>query len=268
MSADSTDKPVVTPEQPVSFELAGKRALVVGASRGIGQACAVGMAAAGADVAVSSREPQSLTGTAEAIATLGRTVTRHRAEVRDVASIRRLVDDVLDRLGGIDIVVYNAGTNVQRAAVDLTEDDWQLVVDTNLKGAFFCAQACGRSMIERGVHGRIINIASTFAVVGFFNRAAYAASKSGLVGITRVMAVEWAQHGINVNAIAPTAIHTDMNAALFQDPEWRRDVLSRIPLGRFAEPRDVAGAAVFLAGPAAEMVTGHTLLVDGGWTAI
>jgi NAD(P)-dependent dehydrogenase (short-subunit alcohol dehydrogenase family) len=250
------------------FSLQGKVALVVGGSRGIGEACAVALAGAGADVAISARDLERLAGTGDAIAALGRTATCHASDVRDVRSVRRLVDEVVDRHGRIDILLYNAGTNVARPGIDVTEEDWDLVVETNLKGAFFCLQAAGRSMIEKGIHGRIISIASTFAVVGFYNRAPYAASKSGLVGITRVLAVEWAQHGINVNAIAPTAINTRMNAALFDDPEWRRDVLSRIPLGRFAEPRDVAGAAVYLAGPAAEMVTGHTLLVDGGWTAI
>jgi NAD(P)-dependent dehydrogenase (short-subunit alcohol dehydrogenase family) len=262
------ESPPVTTGGPVSFDLSGKRVLVVGGSRGIGEVCAVALAAAGADVAISAREPERLVATAQEITALGRTVTRHAVEVRDLESIRRLFDEVLERHDGIDILLYNAGMNIQRAAVDVSEDDWDQVVDTNLKGAFFCLQAAGRSMIERGIRGRIISIASTFSVVGFHNRAAYAASKSGLVGVTRVLAVEWAQHGINVNAIAPTAIYTEMNAPLFKDPEWRREVLSRIPLGRFAEPRDVAGAAVYLAGPAAEMVTGHTLLVDGGWTAI
>jgi NAD(P)-dependent dehydrogenase (short-subunit alcohol dehydrogenase family) len=250
------------------FRLEGKLALVVGASRGIGEACAVALAAAGADLAISARDDDRLEETATAISGLRRTVTRHNADVRDIASVRQLVVDVVGSHGRIDILVCNAGTNVARAALEVSEEDWDLVVDTNLKGAFFCMQACGRSMIESGIRGRIITIASTFAVVGFFNRAPYAASKAGLVGVTRALAVEWAKHGINVNAIAPTAINTQMNAALFQDPEWSRDVLSRIPIGRFALPSDVAGAAVYLASPAAEMVTGHTLLVDGGWTAI
>lgn len=250
------------------FNLQGKLALVVGGSRGIGEACSVALAGAGADLAISAREPERLSATADAISAFGRTVTRHAADVRDLASIRQLIDDVVERHGRIDILVYNAGTNVQRAAIDVTEEDWDTVVDTNLKGAFFALQAGGQSMIERGIRGRIINIASTLAVVGFFKRSAYAASKAGLVGLTRALAIEWAEHGITVNAIAPTAINTQMNAALFQDPEWSRDVLSRIPVGRFAEPRDVAAAAVYLASPAAEMVTGHTLMVDGGWTAI
>lgn len=250
------------------FALDGKLALVVGGSRGIGEACAVALADAGADLAISSRDPALLQATADAITALGRTVTRHVADVRDVASVQGLVREVAAQHGRIDILVYNAGTNVQRPALEVSEEDWDTVIDTNLKGAFFCLQAAGRSMIEGGIRGRIINIASTFAVVGFFKRSPYASSKAGLVGLTRALAIEWAEHGITVNAIAPTAIHTKMNAALFQDAEWTREVLSRIPVGRFAEPQDVAGACVYLASPAAEMVTGHTLLVDGGWTAI
>lgn len=250
------------------FDLGGKLALVVGGSRGIGEACAVALARSGADLAISARDADRLASTGDAIRAAGRSVTCHVADVRSVESVRALVDEVVREHERLDIVVYNAGTNVARAALEVTEEDWDLVVETNLKGAFFCLQAAGRAMIERGIRGRIINIASTFAMVGFYDRAPYAASKSGLVGLTRVLAIEWAGHGINVNAIAPTAIHTQMNAALFDDPEWRREVLSRIPLGRFAEPRDVAGAVVFLASPAAEMITGHTLMVDGGWTAI
>ena len=250
------------------LELDGKLALVVGGSRGIGEAVALELARRGADIAVSARETSRLDATVAAVEAEGRRVTRHVADARDVATLQGLVDEVLVQHDRLDVVVYNAGTNVQKAALDVTEDDWDLVVDTNLKGAFFCLQAAGRAMIERGIRGRIINIASTFAIVGFHHRGPYAASKSGLVGLTRVLALEWATLGITVNAIAPTAINTQMNAALFADEDWRRDVLRRIPVGRFAEPRDVAAAAAFLASPAAEMVTGHTLMVDGGWTAI
>jgi NAD(P)-dependent dehydrogenase (short-subunit alcohol dehydrogenase family) len=250
------------------FSLEGKLALVVGGSRGIGEACALAFASAGADVAISAREVEGLETTAAEIAALGRTVTRHMADVRDIASLRRLVDEVAERHGSIDILLYNAGTNIQRAPADVSEEDWDTIVDTNLKGAFFSLQAGGKSMIARGVRGRLIVIASTFALVGFYNRVVYSASKTGLLGIVRTLAIEWAPHGITVNAIAPTAIKTQMNAALFEDAEWRTQVLGRIPVGRFAETSDVASAAVYLASPAAEMVTGHTLMVDGGWTAI
>jgi 2-deoxy-D-gluconate 3-dehydrogenase len=179
-----------------------------------------------------------------------------------------MVDEVLAARGRIDICVYNAGTNVQKVALDITEADWDLVNETNLKGCFFALQAVGRSMIERSIRGRIVSIASTFAVGGYPKRVVYAASKHGVIGVTKALAIEWAGHGITVNAIAPTAINTQMNAALFQDDDWRSEVLARIPAGRFAVPEDVAAAVVYLASPAAEMVTGSTLLVDGGWAAI
>jgi NAD(P)-dependent dehydrogenase (short-subunit alcohol dehydrogenase family) len=250
------------------FDLEGKTALVVGASRGIGEACAIALAEAGANVALTSRETERLANVANVIEALGRRATCHVADTRRPTTLRALVGDVLAQHPAIDIVVYNTGTNVNRPALELEESDWDLIIDTNLKGAFVTLQSVGRHMIERGEGGRIINITSTFAAVGFYNRAAYAASKAGLLGLTRALAIEWAPHAINVNAVAPTAVHTQMNEALFQDPNWRAQVLSRIPMGRFAEPSDVAGAVVFLAGGAASMVTGHMLMVDGGWTAI
>ena len=253
---------------PADFRLDGKLALVVGGSRGIGEACALALAAAGADLAISARDVARLDETATGIRAIGREVSLHEADVREVPSVQGLVREVLAQHGRLDIVVYNAGTNVQKQALDVAVEDWDLVHDTNLKGAFFTLQAAGRAMIEAGTAGRMISIASTFAVGGFPNRVVYAASKHGVVGLTKVLALEWARHAITVNAIAPTAINTQMNAALFDDPEWRQEVLGRIPMGRFAEPRDVAGAVVYLASPIAAMVTGHVLLVDGGWTAI
>jgi NAD(P)-dependent dehydrogenase (short-subunit alcohol dehydrogenase family) len=249
------------------FRLDGKVALVIGASRGIGEACALELAAAGADVALAARELDRLGDAATGVEAAGRAHSSHTVDVRDLASIERLVPAVLDRHGRIDILVQASGTNVQRAALDVREEDWDTVVDTNLKGAFFCCQAVGRAMVERG-SGRIVNIASTFSVVGFPNRAAYAASKGGLVQLTKVLALEWVGRGVNVNAVAPTAIRTVMNEALFRDPDWVAEVLPRIPAGRFATARDVAGAVVYLASPAAAMVNGTVLLVDGGWTAI
>jgi 2-deoxy-D-gluconate 3-dehydrogenase len=249
------------------FRLDGQVAFVVGASRGIGQSCAIGLASAGADVALAARDTARLAATAEAVADAGRQHSTHVVDVRDVASIEEVVREVLDRHGRIDVLVYASGTNVQQAALDVTEAAWDTVVDTNLKGAFFTCQAVGRAMVERG-SGRIVNIASTFSVVGFPNRASYAASKGGLVQLTKVLALEWISKGIAVNAVAPTAVRTQMNEALFQDQAWVAEVLPRIPAGRFATPQDVTGAVLFLASPAAAMVNGHVLLVDGGWTAI
>ena len=198
---------------------------------------------------------------------LGGGTTAHRIDVRDVSDIRRAVDEVLEMHGQIDVLVNSAGTNVQQSVLDVTEQAWDDVMATNLKGSFFCAQAVARHMLARG-SGKIINIASTFASLGFYGRAVYAASKGGMMQFTRVMALEWADKGLTVNAIGPTAVRTQMNAELFQDEAYRNKVLSRIPAGRWCEPEDVVGAVVFLASPAADMVNGHLLLVDGGWSAI
>jgi 2-deoxy-D-gluconate 3-dehydrogenase len=157
--------------------------------------------------------------------------------------------------------------NIQQDALDVTEDAWDSVMDTNLRGAFFCAQAVGRTMVQRG-SGKIINMCSTFANLGFYGRAAYAASKGGLAQVTRVMAIEWSSKGVNVNAIGPTATMTKMNAALFAQEEWRQLVIPRIPAGRTAEPEDVVGAVIYLASPASDMVHGHLLMVDGAWSVI
>jgi len=246
------------------FDLSGRVALVVGGGRGLGRASALGLASAGATVAVASRTD---TETEAVVRDLGNGATAHRIDVRSVADIRRTVDEVLETHGQIDILVNSAGTNIQQSVLDVTEQAWDQVMDTNLKGSFFCAQAVARHMLARG-SGKIINIASTFASLGFYGRAVYAASKGGMMQFTRVMALEWADKGINVNAIGPTAVRTQMNAKLFADEAYRNKVLSRIPAGRWCEPEDVVGAVVFLASPSSDMVNGHLLLVDGGWSAI
>jgi NAD(P)-dependent dehydrogenase (short-subunit alcohol dehydrogenase family) len=195
------------------------------------------------------------------------TVSTHRLDVTDRGSIQETIDAVVARHGHLDILLNNAGTKVPQSVLDVTEDAWDEVLGTNLKGAFFCAQAAARVMVERG-RGKIINVASTYAVVGAANRATYAASKGGLLQLTRVMAIELAGRGVNVNAIGPTATNTPMNASLFESDAWRSDALARIPAGRFAVPEDVAGAVVFLASAASDMVNGHLLLIDGGFTAL
>lgn len=249
------------------FDLSGRTAFITGAGRGIGRESAMLLARAGADVALASRSPAELETVAEDVRSLGRRASVHALDVHDIPDIARTVERIEQLHGRIDILVNNAGTNVQRAALEVTEADWDLVMDTNAKGAFFCAQAVGRGMVKRG-SGKIINMASTFAMLGFPNRTAYAASKGAVIQFTRVMAVEWAELGVNVNAIGPTATETKMNADLFRDETWRAAVLPRIPAGRFAEPRDVAGAVLYLASSASDMVNGHLLLVDGGWSAI
>ena len=185
----------------------------------------------------------------------------------EIDSIDAFVAGAVEGLGRIDILVNNAGVNIPADALDLTEADWDSVQDVNLKGLFFLSQRVARRMKADG-GGRIINMASINGVVGYYKRAAYCSSKAGVVNLTRVLALEWAQYGINVNAIGPTFILTPMTQSTFDDPAQRQDLLGRIPLGRVGQPEDVVGAVVFLASPAAAMVTGHTLMVDGGWTAI
>lgn len=254
-------------ESASPFDLSGRVALVTGGGRGLGEASALALAAAGADVALASRSIGELEAVAEQVRALGRRSSVHALDIRDVAKIGAAVAEVEAEYERIDILVNNAGTNVQQHVLDVTEADWDQVMGTNLKGAFFCAQAVGRGMVERG-HGKIVNMASTFAQLGFPGRAVYAASKGGVMQFTRVMAIEWASKGVNVNAVGPTATHTRMNAPLFAQEEYRRNVVSRIPAGRMAEPRDVAGAVVYLSSSAADMVNGHLLLVDGAWSAI
>jgi 2-deoxy-D-gluconate 3-dehydrogenase len=242
-------------------------AFVTGAGRGLGREIALGLARAGADVAVASRTQSELDSLARDVEALGRRASVHGLDVLDLDSIRHAVGEAIAAYGRIDILVNNAGAKVPQAALDVTEEAWDDVVDTNLKGAFFVAQTVGRHMVERG-SGKIINVASTYAVVGAAGRATYAASKGGLLQLTRVMAIEWAPKGVHVNAIGPTSTNTPMNEELFADEAWRERTLAKIPVGRFAEPQDVVGSVIFLASAASDMVNGHLLLIDGGWTAL
>jgi len=251
------------------MRLDGKIALVTGAGSGIGQAIAVAMAEAGADC-IATELPHamnSLEPICEAIARIGRRALALPLTLPDGSSIDALVRDAMQEFPRIDILVNNAGINIPRAALDVTEEDWDRVLDVNLKGLFFLSQRVARHMITRG-GGKIINMASQNGVVGYYRRAAYCSSKAAVVNLTRVLALEWAQHNICVNAVAPTFILTPLTQSTFDDPLLREDLLKRIPLGRVGQPEDVVGAVVFLASPAADMITGHTLLVDGGWTAI
>ena len=253
-----------------SLRVDGKVALVTGTGTGIGQASALALAEAGATLVVTEL-PDRL---AAAEATAEQVRQEHGAEVLAVPldlmrldTIQGCVEAATARFGRIDVLVNNAGINIPKLALDVTEADWDRVVDVNLKGTFFMSQAVGRGMIERG-EGKIINISSQMGVVGYWKRAAYCSSKAGVVNLTRVLAFEWAQHGIRVNCIGPTFLETPLTAPMFEDQAFREDVLGRIPLGRIGKPEDIVGAVVFLASPASDMVTGHTLLVDGGWTAV
>jgi 2-deoxy-D-gluconate 3-dehydrogenase len=253
-----------------SFRVDGKTAMVTGAGRGMGKQFALALADAGADVAVTElpgREGEA-EETANDIRRLGKRAMVVSLDVTKVDMIQQAVDQVLEKLGPIDILMNNAGMNIRKWAVDVTEPDWDPVVDTDLKGVFFCAQAVGKHMIARGKGGKIINMASQIGLVGYSERVTYCAAKAGVINMTRVLAFEWAKHKINVNAVAPTFVNTPFVAHLLKDENIRQEVISRIPMGRIAEPEDVIGAVIFLASPASDMVTGHTLVVDGGWTAV
>lgn len=245
----------------VDFRLDGRRALVTGAGRGLGRAIADGLTELGAQVIATSRDP----GTAVALAE--RYGTQPCAlDVQDVQGIRNAVDEVW-RSAPLDILVNNAGVNVPQPVLDVDEDSWDTVVDTNLKGTFFVTQAFARLASRDGRPGAVISIGSQAGMVGIEERAAYCASKGGLVQLTKVLAIELAPMSIRVNSVAPTFIRTELTRSTLERPEVAERLLARLPIGRFGEPEEVVGAVVYLAGPMASLVTGHTLLVDGGWTA-
>ncbi|HEY0164735.1 MAG TPA: 2-dehydro-3-deoxy-D-gluconate 5-dehydrogenase KduD [Sphingomicrobium sp.] len=244
------------------FDLGGKVAIVTGANTGIGQGIAVALADAGADVALVGRSAAD--ETAEQVRALGRRAAIIRADLSSIAPVREVVERTIAELGGLDILVNNAGTIRRADAVDFTEEDWDAVIDTNLKSVFFLCQAAARHMIGQG-KGKIINIASMLSFQGGIRVPSYTASKSGLAGLTKLLANEWAARGINVNAIAPGYVATNNTAALQADENRNRQIMERIPAGRWGEPSDLGGAAVFLASSASDYVQGHILAVDGGW---
>ena len=246
------------------FDLSGQVAVVTGANTGIGQGIAVALAQAGADVALVGRSPAD--ETAALVRDAGRGAALIRADLSTIEPVGEVVDRTLAELGGLDILVNNAGIIRRADAVDFSEEDWDSVIDTNLKSVFFLCQAAGRHMIAQG-RGKIINIASMLSFQGGMRVPSYTASKSGVAGLTKLLANEWAARGINVNAIAPGYIATSNTAALQADETRNRQILERIPAGRWGEPSDLGGAAVFLASPASDYVDGHILAVDGGWLA-
>jgi 2-dehydro-3-deoxy-D-gluconate 5-dehydrogenase len=238
--------------------------MVTGANTGLGQAIAIALAEAGADiVAVGRTDPFE---THSAIVKLGRRFLSVHADLADSATIPGIVTAALTNFGKVDILVNNAGIIRRNAAVDFTETDWDAVVDVNLKSLFFLTQAVGRHMLQGG-RGKVINIASVLSFQGGIRVASYTASKSALAGLTRLLANEWAAKGVNVNAIAPGYMTTSNTTALRADESRNREILARIPAGRWGQPADVAGAAVFLAAPASDYVHGAIIPVDGGWLA-
>ncbi|MES2044502.1 MAG: 2-dehydro-3-deoxy-D-gluconate 5-dehydrogenase KduD [Pseudomonadota bacterium] len=246
------------------FDLTGKVAIVTGANTGIGQAIALSLAAAGADIAAVGRTPAE--ETVAKVRSMGRKAEIVAADLSTIEPVQRVVDETLAKLGGLDILVNNAGIIRRTDAVDFTEEDWDAVVDTNLKSVFFLCQAAGRHMIGQG-SGKIINIASMLTFQGGIRVPSYTASKSGIGGLTKLLANEWAAKGVNVNAIAPGYIATNNTTALQADEVRNKAIVDRIPAGRWGDASDLGGAAVFLASRASDYVQGHILAVDGGWLA-
>ena len=247
------------------FDIRGKVALVTGASKGLGKAMAMGLAKAGADLALCARSLDELEKSRAEAGGRGVTAKAYRMDVLARASIREAVDSIVRDFGRIDILVNNAGVNVRKPVTQLAEEEWDLVLDTNLKGYFLVAQAVAPHMIARG-KGKIINIASIMGTVALDNLVAYASSKGGVVQMTKVMAIEWAKHNIHVNAIGPTYFETPLVAALRDDPERFRFINERTPMGRWGQPEELEGTVIFLASRASDFVTGQTIYVDGGWT--
>ncbi len=245
------------------FDLSGRVALVTGTSRGLGQYFARALARAGADLAITSRDKSTLTAFAGEIEALGRKAFSVSLDVRDHASIQLAVAAVEEHYGKIDILVNNAGCNIRKPAMDVTWDDWNTILDTNLRGSFFVAQAVARGMIERG-YGRIINIGSVTSVCGFAGLAPYGASRGGIKQLTMSLADDWGKHGVTVNCLAPGWFQTQQNRVLYENAEWVKYICDRIPAKRPGLPDDLDGAVVFLASESSRYITGQTLLVDGG----
>ena len=248
------------------FSLAGKSALVTGASRGLGQRIAVALAEAGADVACHSREEGGAADAIEAVTKLGRKAVSVVGDMADRDAPNRVAEAALEGLGKIDILINNAGMIRRSPAVDYSEEDWSAVIEVNLSSVFRLSQEIGRHMIQRG-SGKIINIASLLSFQGGITVPAYTASKSAVAGLTKALANEWAKHGVNVNAIAPGYMETDNTAALRADETRNRQILERIPAGRWGDADDLSGAVVFLSSAASDYVQGHVMVVDGGWMA-
>jgi NAD(P)-dependent dehydrogenase (short-subunit alcohol dehydrogenase family) len=249
------------------FDLRGKVALVTGASRGLGRAMAQGLAEAGADLVITSRHLPEVEHTASELASGGRKVLPLQADVTRAAEVEEAVTRAVAAMGGIDILVNNAGINIRKPVLELTESDWDQTLDINLKGCFLMAQAVGRHMLARQ-RGSVVNIASMLASVVHVDRAAYASSKGGLVQLTKVLAVEWAPSNVRVNAICPGPFLTDLNKPILNDPEKVKYFMDRLPMKRFGKPEELVGSVIFLASEASSFITGTTIYIDGGWTAL
>lgn len=247
------------------FDLSGRVAVVTGASRGLGQYFARALARAGADLVITSRTVDSLLDFRQEIGSLGRRAVPVELDVLDERAIRNLAEITMDEYGKVDILVNNAGLNIRKPSLRVTWQEWDTILDTNLKGQFFCAQAFAPHMIERG-YGRIINVGSCTSVFGMEGIVPYTASRGGVLQMTKGLAAEWGEHGITVNCLAPGWFETAQNQVLYKNQEWTAKLNERIPLDRPGHPNDLDGSVVFLASDASEYITGQIILVDGGFT--
>jgi NAD(P)-dependent dehydrogenase (short-subunit alcohol dehydrogenase family) len=245
------------------FDLTGRVAIVTGTSRGLGQEFARALARAGADLVLTSRHRETLAPFKAEVEKLGRRALSLELDVRSLSSIEKMAADAEKEYGRVDILVNNAGMNIRKPALEVTWDDWNAILDTNLRGAFFVAQAVARGMVKRG-YGRIINIGSVTSVNGYAGLAPYGASRGGIKQLTMSLADDWGRHGVSVNCLAPGWFRTEQNKVMYEDQEWVGYLSDRIPMKRPGAPGDLDGAVVFLASEESRYVTGQTLLVDGG----
>ena len=247
------------------FDLTGKTAIITGTSRGLGQYFARALAKAGADLVITSRQLSSLTEFKEEIESLGRKALAVQLDVLSLSDIENMVQKVMEEYGKIDILVNNAGLNIRKSSIEVSEQDWDTVLNTNLKGSFFCSQAVAKEMIKQN-YGRIINIGSCTCLFGMEGIVAYTASRGATLSVTRSLAAEWGKFGITVNVLAPGWFKTAQNAKLYENKKWVDYINERIPLNRPGEPHDLDGAVVFLASDASKYMTGQMIMVDGGFT--